>query len=81
VYGTVGGRKVNLGKWQNSVLGNIGGQLTLNSFASLYLEPCVYWYLGMNEDIISMQNGIVMKSLYSEKPFGITISGGVRFLF
>lgn len=81
VYGTVAGKRLSLNHWQRSVSGSIGAQLFLGGRSYLYLEPGVSRYLGMDEDVISMQQGYVIKSLHSEEPFGITISGGVRILF
>lgn len=81
VYGTVAGRKVSLNEWQKSYSGSIGAQILLGGRAYLYLEPGVSRYMGMDDEVISMQKGFVIRTLHSEEPFGVTLSGGVRILF
>ncbi|MBQ7772810.1 MAG: hypothetical protein IJ383_01885 [Bacteroidales bacterium] len=81
VYGTIGGERINLSHWQKSLSASIGAQIFLGGHAYLYLEPGASRYLGMDEEVISMQKGYMIKTLHSEEPFGITISGGVRILF
>lgn len=64
----------------NSLNVTAGLQLRVGNFTSLYLEPGLYRYLGMGEEI-GREHGYILKNIYNEKPSGISLQGGLRFLF
>lgn len=72
--------KLDIKRLQSSVNLSAGAQLDVGGGAALYLEPGLYWYLGMDE-VLTKQNGYIIKSIYSENPKGFSVQGGVRFTF
>ncbi len=72
---------IRLPKRQNSLNASVGAQLNLSRSAALYVEPGVYHYIGMREEVIAEQNGYRIKNIYSEEPSGFSIGGGLRFSF
>lgn len=64
----------------NSLNVTAGLQLRMGNFTSLYLEPGLYRYLGMGEEI-GREHGYILKNIYTENPSGISLQGGFRFLF
>lgn len=73
--------KLNVSKLQNSLNASIGMQLGLGGGASLYIEPGVYYYLGMENGWIAKDKGYFIKNRYSDDPKGFSFQGGLRFSF
>lgn len=73
--------KLSVSKLQNSLNASIGMQLGLGGGASLYIEPGVYYYLGMQDGWIAKDKGYVIKNRYSDDPKGFSFQGGLRFAF
>ena len=73
--------KLSVSKLQNSLNASIGMQLGLGGGASLYIEPGVYYYLGMQDGWIAKDKGYVIKNRYSDDPKGFSFQGGRRFAF
>ncbi len=81
VYGELDGQKLTIPGLQNSVNVHIGAQLNIAGGAALYIEPGLYRYLGMRNDVLCEQNGYRIKHIYSEDPGGFSFQGGLRFSF
>lgn len=73
--------KLSVSKLQNSLNASVGMQLGLGGGASLYIEPGVYYYLGMQDGWIAKDKGYVIKNRYSDDPKGFSFQGGLRFAF
>lgn len=56
-------------------------ELGLGGGASLYIEPGVYYYLGMENGWIAKDKGYFIKNRYSDDPKGFSFQGGLRFSF
>ena len=64
----------------NSVNFAAGIQLETGNHTALYLEPGMYRYLAIGEEL-GREHGFIIKSRYSENPTGFSLQGGLRFMF
>ena len=64
----------------NSVNVVAGLQFMAGDHTALYVEPGMYSYLGMGDEI-GREHGYILKNRYSKNPTGFSMQGGVRFLF
>lgn len=74
-------QRLHINKLQHSINAALGLQLGVGSGASLYIEPGIYRYLGMDDGYIAREHGYLISSKYSEDPEGYSFQGGVRFTF
>ena len=64
----------------NSVNVAAGFQFMAGDHIALYLEPAMYSYIGLGDDI-GRDHGYIIKNRYSNNPTGFSVQGGLRFLF
>lgn len=81
VYGELDGQRIKIPGLQNSVNASAGVQLNFTRGAALYVEPGLYRYVGMRNDVLCEQNGYRIKHIYSGEPGGFSFQCGLRFSF
>ena len=64
----------------NSVNVAAGLQFMVGDHTALYLEPGMYSYIGIGDEI-GRSHGYIIKNRYSNNPTGFSVQGGLRFLF
>ncbi|MBO5700139.1 MAG: hypothetical protein J6U83_04980 [Bacteroidales bacterium] len=64
----------------NSMNLTAGLQVKVGDFTALYIEPGMYRYLGIGDEI-GRDHGYILKNIYSKEPAGFSFQGGLRFLF